>query len=656
LFDTAIVSIWDEDFSDVIKELDVLRLNGIEDLDTYLRQNLDEAYRLASLVIINDVNDATLTLYGVASKPEFIDRLVEIMTDETIYVFIGVLNAIWNGDTEYKTEASHKTFDGREVTIFMSFPIPTSDTEWQHVPVCIFDITDQKKAEIQLREHQEILESMVEERTQELQSSESKLRDLIDGSLQGIVVQTELKIVFINDTLAEIFGYTVDEMMNIRSIQDLCAPGEIARMDQYQKQRKSGGEAPGVYEFEGRKKDGSSIWLLNRVRTVTWDGEDAIQSTVVDITERKNADQALIESERLYRSILETSPIGMGITSARDGVAKFVNDAHLKLLGISREVFLTTPGMNFWYDIKDREAVGEAYNNTGRAEGIIQLKRNDGTPFWAVQRWEQSPLDENDVLFWTYDISDLKNTQIQLEKARDDAYQASQAKSDFLSSMSHELRTPLNSILGFGQLMQSDLDDPLSEDHQDSANRIVEGGQHLLNLVNDVLDLARIESGAMTVTIEDFSPFDVLEDCLFFMETSARDRGIRIINDVPADTIPAISADSVRLKQVLLNLLSNAIKYNSQDGTVTITCEETGDTMLRFSVTDTGAGISPENLHDLFKPFTRLGAERSEIEGTGIGLTITRELLELMNGEVGVDSTEGVGSTFWFDLPLAPKH
>ncbi|MBT3704028.1 MAG: PAS domain S-box protein [Alphaproteobacteria bacterium] len=652
LFDTAVVSIWDEDFSFVIAELELLRANGVVDIDQYLRGNLEEAFRLAGLVKINAVNDATLPLYGVASKSEFIDRLNEIMNEETIFVFIGVLNAIWHKEEEYKTEATHLTFDGREITIAMSFPIPETPSEWQHVPVCIFDITDQKKAEDDLREYQITLALKVEERTRDLRASEEKLRDLIDGSLQGIVVQTGLKIMFVNDTLAEMFGYTHDELMNIGNIQDLCAPGEVERLDRYQRLRRDGGEVPDYYEFEGQKKDGSRVWVLNRVRKVNWDGQNSVQSTIVDITERKEAEEALAKSERMYRSILETSPIGMGITNARTGAAKFVNDAHLKLMGINREAFLKTRGGDFWYDIKDRYEFVKMYAETGRAEGIIRQKRVDGTPFWAVQRWEQSPLDKGDVLFWTYDISELKNTRDEMEKARDEATRASKAKSDFLSSMSHELRTPLNAILGFGQLLQTSPDDPLSSDHQDSADRIMTGGLHLLNLVNDVLDLAKIESGAMTVAITDFSPLEVLENCLHFIASSARDRNITVTSDVSETAQSLIRADSVRLKQVFLNLLSNAVKYNREGGTVTVTCEQTDAAMLRFSISDTGEGISANDQLQLFQPFNRLAAEHSEIEGTGIGLTITRELLGLMGGEVGMRSTVGEGSTFWFDIPL----
>jgi PAS domain S-box-containing protein len=653
LFDTAEVSIWDEDFSQIAKEFETLGQKGVTDLANYLTENPEEAFRLATLVQITSVNEATLKLYGSDNGEDFIDRLSEIMTEETIKVFVGVLCAMWNRDDYFRTEATHKTFDGREITIFMSFPIPENVSDWQSVPVCIFDITDQKRTEVQLRLHQEDLESRVKARTGDLQASQEKLRDLLDGSLQGIIVHDKMKPLFVNDTYAEIHGRTIEELLKIDNMMELFAPGEHERIAEILRKRAAGEETPSRYEYQAVGKDGNLIWLQNRARRVNWDGKMVIQSTVIDITERKLAEDALIESEQRHRGILETSPIGMGITNSRTGMATYVNDAHLQILRISREEFFQTRGVEFWQDPSMRQNFVDGVQKNDNAYGEIQLKRKDGTTVWVVQRWIPNPSDDEEILFWTYEITELMEAQDLMRTARDEANRASQAKSEFLSSMSHELRTPLNSILGFGQLLEHAPNDPLSDDHQDSVMRIMTAGRHLLDLVNDVLDLATIESGSMAVTLVPTMPEDILVDCLHLISKRAEEAGITINAPELYNSFPVVLADGVRLKQVLLNLLSNAIKYNRDKGSVTVELGITDNRMMRFSIRDTGPGISEEDQKNLFVPFNRLGAEKTDIEGTGIGLAITRELVDLMNGRVGLQSTMDTGSTFWFELPLA---
>ncbi len=233
--------------------------------------------------------------------------------------------------------------------------------------------------------------------------------------------------------------------------------------------------------------------------------------------------------------------------------------------------------------------------------------------------------------------------------ARDQAERANEAKSDFLSSMSHELRTPLNAILGFGQLMEHD--GALPAEHQDNVAEIMKAGQHLLELINEVLDLAKVEAGRIELSLEAVDLWQVVSECQTLVQPLATARGIGL--EVMAEGQPGLLADRTRLRQVLLNLLSNAIKYNRQGGRVWVQAEPRPGDRLRVWVNDSGAGISPAGLERLFQPFSRLDAENSAVEGTGIGLTITKKIVELMGGSVGVESQEGVGSRFWVELPLA---
>lgn len=245
------------------------------------------------------------------------------------------------------------------------------------------------------------------------------------------------------------------------------------------------------------------------------------------------------------------------------------------------------------------------------------------------------------------------NQQLQREiderkRAEAEADRANRAKSEFLSRMSHELRTPLNGILGFAQLLAMDA---LSPEQREAVEHILKGGRHLLTLVNEVLDIARIEAGKLSISLEPVLVREVLQAALDLVRPQAAERGIRLPDHVGCDRY--VTADRQRLQQVLLNLLSNGVKYNRDGGMVGVTCEEAPEGRLRIRVSDTGPGIAPALLARLFTPFDRLGAEQAGIEGTGLGLALSRRLVEAMQGSLSVASEPGVGSTFIVDLALA---
>jgi PAS domain S-box-containing protein len=249
------------------------------------------------------------------------------------------------------------------------------------------------------------------------------------------------------------------------------------------------------------------------------------------------------------------------------------------------------------------------------------------------------------------DNSARKQAELELKKALAAADKANRAKSDFLSNMSHELRTPLNAILGFAQLLGSASPPPAAPQKR-SIDQILKAGWYLLELINEILDLALIESGTLTMSNEPVSLAEVLSECRAMIEPQARSRGISM--SFPEFAAPSfVTADRTRVKQVLINLLFNAIKYNRPEGSVAVECSRAASGAVRISVRDTGEGLSPEQLDQLFQPFNRLGKESGSVEGTGIGLVVTKRLVELMGGKIGVDSVVGVGSVFWAELALA---
>ena len=242
----------------------------------------------------------------------------------------------------------------------------------------------------------------------------------------------------------------------------------------------------------------------------------------------------------------------------------------------------------------------------------------------------------------------IQQSNQELQGAMLAAEKANLAKSDFLSSMSHELRSPLNAILGFAQLMESSTPPP-SPAQAGRINQILQAGWHLLNLINEILDLAVIESGKVSLSIEPVSVPEIMSECRAMMEPQAQKRGIVMV--FPESHGPVyVRADRIRLKQIIINLLSNAIKYNKEFGTVTVECRPVAPGILRISVADTGLGLKPEKLAQLFQPFNRLGQEATGVAGTGIGLVVTKRLAELIEGALGVESTVGVGSVFWVEL------
>lgn len=411
------------------------------------------------------------------------------------------------------------------------------------------------------------------------------------------------------------------------------------------------------YDLEHRVvwPDGTVRWLLERGAVVRDDHGMPLQmlGVVQDIDDRKRAELALGERERQLREAQALARLGNWRADFRTGELTWSEEIY--------HIFGYPPGdhpltLQTFYDHvhpEDRGAQRRAEREaaaTGRYDLVHRIVRPDG----AVRHMHELAQAERDtggrLLSLTgtvQDVTERVEAEQALIAARDEAERANRAKSEFLSAMSHELRTPMNAILGFGQLMEYAGD--LPAEHRDSVQEILKAGHHLLELINEVLDLAKVESGRVDLSLEPVEVDPVTEECLSLVTTLADRRGIHL--EQAGTPGLAVRADRTRLKQALLNLLSNAIKYNRESGRVVVETRTSDGDRVQVRVRDTGPGIPPERQGDLFQPFNRLGAEHSEIEGTGIGLTLTRRIVEMMGGRVEVESRPGAGSTFWLELP-----
>jgi PAS domain S-box-containing protein len=375
--------------------------------------------------------------------------------------------------------------------------------------------------------------------------------------------------------------------------------------------------------------------------------------------QRGRAAKTLRESEeRLRRAVLD-APIPI-MMYAEDGEVLLINRQWTELTGYTHAEI---PAVDTW----TRKASVRNRTDSGDGTGSLhapERSQRDGECVLTTSTGEQriwdfrsSPLGRLSdgrrfTISMAMDITERTRAE-ELRAAKQQADAANRAKSEFLASMSHELRTPMNAILGFAQLLQDNPKEPLRPPQKEYVQQILKGGRHLVDLINEVLDLAGIEGGVVALTIDDVAPRQILAECLDLARTLADRHGIALVDGAAGRELPAVRADATRLKQVVLNLLSNAIKYNRDGGRVTLGCKPTAGGMLRVSIADTGLGISPQKQGHLFQPFRRLGAESTDIEGTGIGLTITKRLIELMDGQIGFETEVGRGSTFWIELPLA---
>jgi PAS domain S-box-containing protein len=484
-------------------------------------------------------------------------------------------------------------------------------------------------------------------------------RQLLDAAPDAVVVvDTPGRIVFANTQTERLFDYAPGSLLG--EAVEVLVPDSLRA--QHIQQRTRYAEAPRTrpmgsgLELSGRKRDGTTFPIEISLSPVQTAGGKLISASIRDVSARKEQEAAARRLQSQLLNSVESIQAAFAIFDAEDKLV-LCNSEYRQLL----------------HSRQSGEVIGRGFAEllSSMASGIFH-NDDPGTPpleqrWGAHHRQPDGPLDlrtvngqhlrvlerrtlEGGTVVTISDITDDVRREDELRAARALAEAASAAKSDFLASMSHELRTPLNAILGFAQLLLRDRKAPLSAHQLDRVGHVLRGGEHLLRLIDDVLDLARIESGRILVSLEPVPLADLLRAVKGTLQPLAERAEMQVLLEpLPADAGNVV-ADRTRLEQILMNYGSNAVKYGRARGSVRLRALPMGE-YVRIEVQDDGIGIAQDKQGALFQPFQRAGQETGPIEGTGIGLAISKRLAEVMAGRVGFESVEGRGSTFWIELP-----
>ncbi|HXX91294.1 MAG TPA: PAS domain S-box protein [Acidimicrobiales bacterium] len=499
------------------------------------------------------------------------------------------------------------------------------------------DVTDQLAAEASRRD------------------SEARLRAILEHSPSAIFVEDlEGRYQLVNSEWSRLTGVGPDEAVGRNAAEMWPDTAQAITVDDRHVLAEQGAL---VTDERRRTADGVRDYMF--VRFLLRDPEGTptgIAGIATDITERKHVERALAERERVLDTVLDTSPDIISLMD-RHGRIRQASRAQRAMLGYPEGA----PDVDMFALVHpdDFPAVAQSFVDMvdGKADHAhVQYRVRHAEGHWMhFDSRGRALLDEHGrfdgAALVSRDVTAKLESDAKLQSAREAAENASSAKSEFLSRMSHELRTPLNAVLGFAQLLQMD-GLPLAQ--ADAVEHILRAGRHLLDLIDEVLDIARIESGHLDLAMAPVDVEETVADAVMLVRPLAERAEVSVHFTVGPEGGPAVLADRQRLVQVLLNLLSNAVKYNRPGGRVDVSWENAPDRSVRIVVADTGRGIRPEDLDRVFVPFDRIGAEQRGVEGTGVGLAVSKHLVEQMGGELGVESVPEVGSTF--DVRLCPAE
>lgn len=497
-----------------------------------------------------------------------------------------------------------------------------------------------------------------------LVDNQRRLAEIVESSDDAIIAQSlDGTIRSWNRGSERIYGYRSEEVVG-KSISMLVPP-DIENDVPEILERVNSGERIEHYETRRRTKDGRTIDVSLTVSPLRdTDGRITGASAIArNVTELKRASEAVRKSEERNRAVINTANDAY-IEIDSGSVVREWNTAAAEMFGIATADALgrELPELIIPARFRNAHRAGMAHYLATREGPVLNttieiVALRDQTQEFPIELtiWPLGVGSEVSFHAFVRDITERKTAVDEITAAKEEADRANRAKSEFLSRMSHELRTPMNAVLGFAQLLDMDLENP---QQKESTAEIIKAGKHLLELIDEVLDIARIEAGKLRLSLEPVDAVQAVEDCMSLLTPLANGEGVTLSMNRrgPPDRSAYVFADRQRLKQVLLNLISNGIKYNRGAGNVRVSVESTKQGRLKIDVADTGHGIPAARIEKLFAPFERLGAEGSGVQGTGLGLALSKPLVEAMGGTISVVSEVGTGTTFSVELALAQGH
>src|SRR4051812_11966650 len=485
-------------------------------------------------------------------------------------------------------------------------------------------------------------------------------RDLIDAAPDGVIVCDQAGlIVLVNAETERMFGYSRDELLGQRI--DALVPDRARAQHNQHVSGYTGSprlRPMGIgMELTGRRKDGTEIPVEISLSPIRTSRGLLVTAGIRDVTERRQLERDNRRTNAYLVSAVDSVREAFALFDEHDRVI-MVNSAARQLFSAAGGGIVGLPFAElleqslragvFDFSNESREALYQRWMTYHRApQGALEVRTGTGRYLRVIE----NRTAEHGTVSTIADVTDDVQRADELRSSRETAEAASAAKSEFLSSMSHELRTPLNAILGFAQLLERDRKQPLSDRQIERLRHVLRGGEHLLRLIDDVLDLSRIEAGRVMVSPEPCNVREVVEEVITTLEPMASRAGIAI-QRAELPEVARVVSDRTRLAQILMNFGSNAIKYGKQGGHVQFALGEPDPATVRITVIDDGIGIPADKRDKVFEPFQRAGQETGPIEGTGIGLTITKRLAEMMKGRVGFTSEVDRGSAFWVEMPL----